>query len=71
MHNKDLIKLLSGFSMKSEVEVLLKGEIHLVEKVTRVHIPEKKSKDGTTIAARNIVQIVLTDTPQSTLTSNF
>ena len=59
MFNKDLIKNLSGFSMKSELEVVLKGQVHQVDKVIRVYIPEVKHKDGTKTAARNIVQIVL------------
>jgi hypothetical protein len=59
MTNKDLINLLSGFSMKSELEVVVEKEIHQVEKVSRVYIPETKDAQGKKVAARNIVQIIV------------
>jgi hypothetical protein len=59
MTNKDLINLLSGFSMKSELEIVVEKEIRQVETVTRVYIPESKDAQGKKIAARNIVQIVV------------
>ena len=61
MTNKELIDLLSGFSMKSEVEVM-QGDLNLaIEDIKRIYIPESDPKDGhgRKIPARNIVQIVL------------
>ena len=54
--NKELIKELSGFSMKSEVEVLLDSEVVQIKEIKRVYIPENKE---TKTAARNIIQISL------------
>ena len=59
MTNKELINLLTGFSMKSELEVIREKEILKVDKVVRVYIPEKLDEAGRKVAARNIVQIVL------------
>ena len=59
MTNKDLINLLSGVSMKSEVEVVCGDKTFTVEKVSRLHIPEKKGEKGAIISARNIVQIIV------------
>lgn len=59
MTNKELISLLSGFSMKSEVEVTHQGQTLQVDKAVRVYIPESKDEQGRKIAARNIVQIIL------------
>ena len=59
MTNKELIKLLSGFSMKSEVEVIHGQQALAVEKANRVYIPETFDEKGRTVAARNIVQIIL------------
>ena len=59
MTNKELINLLSGFPMKSEVEVVQDKQIHLVERVSRVYVPESKDDKGGKIAARNIVQLIL------------
>lgn len=61
MTNKDLINLLSGFSMKSELEVVVEKEVRHVEKVTRVYIPETKDSEGKKVAARNIVQIIVAE----------
>ena len=57
--NKELIQQLSGFLMKSEVEVVLDGKIHFVDKVNRTYVPETRDADGREIAGRNIVQIHL------------
>ena len=65
MTNKELIELLSGVSMKSEVEVVFEGKRLAVEKVSRLHIPEKEGEKGATIKARNIVQIVVKERPGS------
>lgn len=59
MTNKDLINLLSGFSMKSEVEVIQDEKTYIVDKAIRVYIPETRTDKGTKVAARNIVQITL------------
>jgi hypothetical protein len=59
MTNKELINLLSGYPMKSEVEVLDGERRLLVEKVTRHFIPEKTDADGRKVPARNLVQLVL------------
>ena len=59
MTNKELIKLLSGFSMKSEVEVVYGKQTLAVEKANRVYIPEAIDEKGRTVVARNIVQIIL------------
>jgi hypothetical protein len=58
MTNKELIQLLSGISMKSEVEVVLDKQLLSVVKVGRLHIPEKKDSQGRVTPARNIIQIV-------------
>ena len=59
MTNKELINLLSGFSMKSELEVMDSDETRFVDKVIRHFIPETKDEQGRKVAARNIVRIVL------------
>lgn len=59
MTNKELIDLLSGFSMKSEVEVIQGDACFVIEDVKRVYIPESIDSRGRKIAARNIVQILL------------
>jgi hypothetical protein len=62
MTNKELIGMLTGFSMKSEVEVIFDGKPVAIEKVTRVYIPEgpePKGAPGKKTPARNIVQIIL------------
>ncbi len=58
MNNKELINLLSGVSMKSEVEIVFGDQVLSVVKVGRHHIPEKKDDKGRILPARNIVQIV-------------
>lgn len=56
MDNKEFIKLLTGFPMKSEVEILMPdGKFVKALDVKRVYIPENKDK-GT--PGRNIVQII-------------
>lgn len=59
MTNKELINLLSGFAMKSEVEVTHEKQTFEVDQVTRVFVPETKDDRGRKIAARNIVKIIL------------
>jgi hypothetical protein len=59
MTNKELIGMLTGFSMKSEVEVIFEEKAMAIEKVSRVYIPETEDAKGRKVAARNIVQIVL------------
>lgn len=65
MTNKELINLLSGVSMKSEVEVLFGEQRLVVESVSRLHIPEKKDDRGHITPARNLVQIVTQAKPKS------
>lgn len=56
MDNKEFIKLLTGFPMKSEVEILLPdGKFIKAIEVKRIYIPENKEK-GT--KGRNVVQII-------------
>ncbi len=56
MDNKDFIKLMTGYPMKSEIEVLMPDGTYTKDiEVKRIYIPENKEK-GT--KGRNIVQIV-------------
>ncbi len=56
MDNKDFIKLLTGFPMKSEIEILLPdGTFVKTIEVKRIFIPENREK-GT--KGRNIVQVI-------------
>jgi hypothetical protein len=55
--NKDLIKELSGYPMKNEIEVIYGEQILLIDKTNRLHIPESKDERGRVVPARNIVQV--------------
>jgi hypothetical protein len=59
MINKEFVNLLTGISMKSEIEVIFDGQILHVMKVGRHHIPEREDEKGRVIPARNIVQIMV------------
>lgn len=59
MNNKELINLLSGVSMKSEVEIVFGEQFLHVVKVGRSFIPETEDDQGRLVPARNIVQITV------------
>ena len=60
MTNKEFMKLLSGFPMKSEIEILLPdGKFIKNIELKKLFIPENETSKG-----RNIIQIIPKDGPK-------